>query len=158
MITLLDNTVLSNFAIIARPDWIRVALGDAAATVEETFAELQRGIALSRLPNADWTWLPVLHLDDSERVVFERLRERLNAGEAACLSMASARNYRVFTDDRDARAIALQMQIPISGTLGLLLILVRKNYLSLEQANVALAQMIAAGYHSPSPDLRDLNS
>lgn len=156
MITLLDNTVLSNFAIIAHPDWIRLALGDAAATTAETFAELQHGIDLGRLPKSDWSWLQVLQLAHDERTTFAQLCDQLNTGEAACLAMASKRNYRVFTDDRDAREIALQMQIPISGTLGLLLRLIEQEHLSLDQANAALAQMISAGYRSPLSNLRDL--
>jgi len=156
MITLLDNTVLSNFAIIAHPDWIRLALGDTAATVEETSAEFQRGVQLGRLPSGDWSWLNVLQLNDAERATYEQLRARLNAGEAACLAMAAARGYRVFTDDRDAREMALQMQVPISGTLGLLARLVQQNHLSLEQANDALRQMIVAGYRTPISDLREL--
>ena len=38
MIALLDNTVLSNFTIIARPMLVWMALGEEAATVEEPFA------------------------------------------------------------------------------------------------------------------------
>jgi len=34
MKTLLDNTLLSNFSSIGRPDLVQLALGDAAATVE----------------------------------------------------------------------------------------------------------------------------
>ena len=153
MIALLDNTVLSNFAIVARPELIRDALGDAAATVEETFAEFQTGVQLGRLPASDWSWLRVLRLDESERATYEQLRTRLNAGEAACLALAAMRGYRVFTDDRDAREIARQMQIPISGPVGLLARLVQQNQLALQQANDLLSQMIAAGYRAPITDL-----
>ncbi|CAG0987919.1 hypothetical protein ANRL3_02568 [Anaerolineae bacterium] len=46
MILLLDNTVLSNFARVERPDLVQRALGDAerAATVTEAFAEFQAGV------------------------------------------------------------------------------------------------------------------
>lgn len=53
MIALLDNTVLSNFAVIARPMLVWMALGEEAATVEEPFAELQAGIQCGRLPSSD---------------------------------------------------------------------------------------------------------
>lgn len=156
MITLLDNTVLSNFSTVERPDLVQLALGETAATVEEAYAELQAGIQLGRLPPCDWSWLPVLSLSESERVTYERLRERLNAGEAACLALATGRECRVFTDDRDAREIAADMQIPISGTLGLLVRLVDQGFLSLQEADDLLGRMIAAGYHSPVTRLAEI--
>lgn len=156
MIILLDNTVLSNFAIVERPDLVRLALGDTAATVKQAFAEFQTGLNLGRLPRGDWAWLSVLELNGAERATFEGLCERLNAGEAACLAMASARGYRVFTDDRDAREIAVQMQVPISGTLGVLVRLIQQKHLTLDQANELLRRMIAAGYRAPLSDLREI--
>lgn len=50
MITLLDNTVLSNFSHVERPDLVELALGETAATVEEVYAELQASIRLGKLP------------------------------------------------------------------------------------------------------------
>jgi hypothetical protein len=32
MITLLDNTVMSNFAVVQRPDLLRIAFGDTLTT------------------------------------------------------------------------------------------------------------------------------
>jgi len=156
VIALLDNTVLSNFSAVERPDLVQTALGETAATVEEAYAELQAGIQLGKLPPCDWSWLPVLRLNESEQAVYERLRERLNAGEAACLAVAAARKYRAFTDDRDARAIAAQMQIPVSGTLGLLVRLVDQEHLTLHEADKLLNRMIAAGYWSPVASLSEV--
>ncbi len=156
MIALLDNTVLSNFSSVKRPDLVHAALGETAATVEEAYAELQAGIQLGKLPPCDWSWLPVLRLNESERAMYERLRERLNAGEAACLALATVRGYRVLTDDRDAREIAAQMQVPVSGTLGLLVRLVDQEHLTLSEADELLQRMIAAGYRSPVTSLAEL--
>ncbi len=156
MIVLLDNTVLSNFSSVERPDLVQLALGEMVATVEEAYAELQAGIQLGKLPPCDWSWLPVLHLSESERVTYEHLREHLNAGEAACLALSTNRECRVFTDDRDARETAADMQIPISGTLGLLMRLVDQDFLSLQEADGLLRRMIAAGYRSPVTRLADL--
>ncbi|MCL4490060.1 MAG: DUF3368 domain-containing protein [Chloroflexi bacterium] len=156
MITILDNTLLSNFAIVQRPELIRLALADAAATTEEAFAECQTGVRIGRLPACDYSWLSVFPLNESERATYDQLRLRLNAGEAACLAIAARRGYRVFTDDRDAREIALQMQIPISGTVGLLVRLVEQSHLSLSDANGLLTRMIASGYRSPVTDLSNL--
>lgn len=64
--------------------------------------------------------------------------------------------YRVFTDDRDARKMARQMGIPISGTFGLLVRLVDQGTLSLTDADALLSQMIAAGYRAPLTSLATL--
>ena len=158
MIALLDNTVLSNFAAIGRPDLVQLALGDDAATCEAVWAELQTGIRLGKLPDYDWSWLPVLALTDSEMPLYHLLSERLNEGEAACLAMAATRQCRVFTDDQDARSLAAERRIPISGTLGLLLRLIDLQVLSLTEADAQLAAMVAAGYRSPIASLQVLLS
>jgi predicted nucleic acid-binding protein len=156
MLILLDNTLLSNFALVERPDLIRLALGETAATTEEAFAEFRLGEQLGRLPHGDWSWLPVFQLNEAERAIYSQLREHLNAGEAACLAMASVRGYRVFTDDRDAREVAVQMQVPVSGTLGLLVRLIGQSHLTLVDANDLLHRMIVAGYRSPISDLGEI--
>lgn len=86
---LLDNTVLSNFSSIRRPDLVKLALGESAAMTEEVYSELQAGVKIGKQPNCDWNWLPILQLSKSERALYKRLQKRLDAGEAACLAMAS---------------------------------------------------------------------
>ncbi len=44
MTALLDNTVMSNFSTVQRPDLVQTLLGGAVATTEQAFAELQTGI------------------------------------------------------------------------------------------------------------------
>jgi len=53
MIVLLDNTVLSNFSSIRRPDLVRLALGETAATVTEAFAEYAAGVQAGKIPGCD---------------------------------------------------------------------------------------------------------
>lgn len=157
MLALLDNTVLSNFAIIRRPELISASLGETAATTSQVADELNTGIHTGRLPAADWSWLPILTLSPSQADLYKTLLEHLNRGEASCLAYAfGAPDVWVFTDDRDAREFAGQMRISISGTLGLLLRLTRQQILALSGANAILREMIAAGYRSPIRDLRQL--
>lgn len=156
MIALLDNTVMSNFAAVQRPDLLRVAFGDTLATPQQAFDELQAGVRVGKLPDCDWHWLTVWTLDPTEEPHYQQLRRTLNTGEAACLAMALARKCRLLTDDRDARERAQLLRIPLSGTLGTLVRLVDIGHLSLEEADTLLSQMIAAGYRSPVTSLRDL--
>ena len=158
MIALLDNTVLSNFTAIERPDLVRLALGSDAATIEAAWGELQAGVRIGRLPAQDWSWLPVLSLTEEEGSLCDHFSQYLNAGEAACLAAAiSRKGSRIFTDDRDARNMAGEWRVPVSGTLGILLRLIDLHVLSLSEANALLSKMIAANnYRSPVDSLADL--
>ena len=153
---LLDNTVLSNFALVGRIELLTNALGGQVVTTPQVIDEFNDGVARGRVPETKLDWLEVLNLEAKEKTIFQGLLMRVNAGEAACLAVASLRNGRVLTDDRDARKLAAQLKIPISGTLGILLRLVQDNMLTLAEANEILEQMIAEGYRSPIEKLEDL--
>jgi len=62
----------------------------------------------------------------------------------------------VFTDDKAARSLAQSLQLPVSGTLGILVSLVRQGNLKLQQANHYLDQMISQGYYAPVTKLEQL--
>lgn len=156
MIALLDNTVMSNFSTVQRPDLVQTLLGSAVATTERAFVELQTGIELGKLPPCDWSWLPVIELTPEEHKLYDQLRNTFNADEAASLAVAAKRGHRVLTDDLDARETAQQMGISISGTLGILPLSIERGHLTLTQADNLLSQMIAAGYRSPVQSLAEL--
>lgn len=156
MIVLLDNTVLSNFSQVQRPDLLRAAFGEQLATAQQAFDELQVGVRRGILPALDWSWLPVWTLESAEMPRYQEFLRTLNAGEAACLALAAGRRCRVLTDDRDAREMARRLKIPLSGTLGVLVRLVDLGVLRPGQADDLLAEMIAANYRSPITSLRDL--
>ncbi len=156
MIVLLDNTVLSNFALVQHPELLRVAFGDQIATAQQAFDELREGIRRGKLPKLDWSWLPVWRLQPPEMHYYHEFLRTLNAGESACLAMAVVRGCRVLTDDRDAREMARRLQIPLSGTLGVLVRLIDLGALSVDESDRLLARMIAAHYRSPVTSLRSL--
>ena len=157
MIILIDNTVLSNFTLVQRIDLLQQAVGPTAAIPAHVKQEFDTGVQRKRLPTTDLSWLPVLTLSTNEQRVYQQFLQKLNAGEAACLAIASQRQGRVLTDDRDARLLANQLNVPISGTLGVLLRLQTLKLLSLSQADALLAEMITKGYRSPVQSLQELN-
>jgi predicted nucleic acid-binding protein len=152
---LIDNTVLSNFALIHQPESICLAFVDEVGTTEQVFQELERGMQLGRLPICQWTWLPRLQLTENEKEQYQKLAEHIGAGEASCLAMAVHRSYNIATDDKDARQWAVRLSIPHTGTLGILAILVKHGQITHEDGNAWLTRMITAGYHSP---IRTLDS
>lgn len=156
MITLLDNTVLSNFALVNRIDLLPIALGSQIATTPRVIDEYTSGVAKGILPDIKWDWLNIVNLDTEEETLFQEHLKRLNAGEAACLAVATQRKGRFLTDDRDARKLAAQLKIPISGILGILLRSVQLGVLKLSEANTILDQMVFKGYRSPVEKLDDL--
>ncbi|MBK7916820.1 MAG: hypothetical protein IPJ94_11290 [Chloroflexi bacterium] len=93
-LSLLDTTILSNFAHIQRPELIQLVLSDEAATTPTVLAELRRGEALGFVPRVDWRWLPVLALTDEEQTLADEYLTVLEAGEAECLAVAVMRQAR----------------------------------------------------------------
>ena len=158
MTVLLDNTVLSNFSIVRRPDLVRVAFVEKVGTTEQAFREMQDGVEIGRIPACDWTWLVRIALTPPERVQFETVHEYLGEGEAACLAVARERGYRLATDDKDARRQARQLGVSLTGTIGILAILVKQGELTLAEGDHLLEEMVTSGYRAPLATLQDVLS
>ena len=150
----LDNTVMSNFALVERAGWLRAIWPSMLVTSSEAWDQLQVGIHLGRIPDTEWSWLAVLTLTEEERKVRDELVPPLDQAEAAGLALAQSRGCGFLTDDRVARREARRLGVPLSGTMGVLRSLVHEGQVSLDDAKVALRQMIAAGYRSPVKSLK----
>jgi len=152
---LADTTVLSNFAQVGRPDLLRQAFPGLSAprTVRD---ELSAGERLGRVPVGDWTWLGLVDLSQAESLRAVALERVLQAGEAACLAIAESRGGLVLTDDSAARRLAGTLNLRVSGTIGALIRLVRREILSLPQGEALLAEMMTRGYRSPVRSLREV--
>jgi predicted nucleic acid-binding protein len=66
LISLLDNTVMSNFAITERLELLQTVFDGGLATSQQAFGELQAGVQAGKLPGLDWSWLPVWTLAEEE--------------------------------------------------------------------------------------------
>jgi len=64
------------------------------------------------------------------------------------------RQARFFSDDLAARRLAQANGLPVSGTIGLLLALVRREIVTLVEGDGLLAVMIRQGYRAPAATLR----
>ncbi len=60
------------------------------------------------------------------------------------------------SDDKAARKASQRLKVPLSGTLGILLSLVKQGHLPLSEADTILQQMLQAGYRSPIASLADI--
>lgn len=157
-LVLLDNTVLTNFALVGQDNLPTRLWSDAACTTTAAYGEYLAGTAVGILPADAWRDLIQVALNEREEAFAARLTTQLGAGERSCLAVAISRSGALASDDLLARRWAREHGVEVTGTVGILLACVRRSYLTLEQANAFLAAMIAAGYRSPVERLDDLLS
>jgi predicted nucleic acid-binding protein len=153
-LSLLDTTILSNFAHVQRPDLVQFILGDEAATTPAVLAELRQGEAFGFVPRVAWDWLPLLTLTEEEQVLAADYLAVLELGEAECLAVAVIRQARFFSDDLAAHRLDQSKQIPFSSTIGLLLSLIQRQNLTVAEADRLLATMRQQGYRAPVVSLQ----
>lgn len=161
-----NATVISNFAAVGRLDILARVAGPLRLP-PEVYDELVNGRLAGYgfydnledhiQPFAADGWLILTGMTDEELRLSLTLPPTLHSGERACLSIARSRGWGLLTDDRAARRQGREWGIPLSGTLGALLLAVEDGIFSVEDANQLLRDMIAlANYRSPVTDLNDL--
>ncbi|HDN79832.1 MAG: DUF3368 domain-containing protein [Chloroflexi bacterium] len=163
MPVLIDATVLSNLAAVKRLDLLKL-LGDELYLASAVYEEIQRGLEegyefLAEVDKAldegifDLTTLK----GEEEWRLYRRMPGKLQRGEAMSLAIALHRKWGFLTDDRAARRHADRLKARYSGTLGILLLAIKKGHLSLKEADELLKQMVMkARYRSPVDSLEAL--
>jgi predicted nucleic acid-binding protein len=160
---LINTTVLSNLAAVNRLDLL-AWLHDDCYVASAVYEEIQLGRAegykfLTHVDEAfDAGGFTLVTLASEDELQQHRaLPPKLHRGEAMSLAIAHCRGWRFLTDDQAARAYAERLQVSCSGTLGVLLHVIRQGHLTLDEGNALLHKMIThAKYRSPVRDLRIL--
>jgi predicted nucleic acid-binding protein len=155
MPSLVDTTVLNNFAQIRRADLLKSAYPDLFAPIP-VWNELQVGVRRGLVPACDWSWLKILKLTEREQAQADEIGQELGPGEAACIAAAVSRGFLMLSDDWEARALGRSLTLEVSGSLGVLDRLVLEQVLSLKAADALLAEMIRRGFRSPYRSLREI--
>ena len=118
--TVLDTTVLSNFATV---DGVELLTGlSGICTVPEVRDELEFGksnhpylrAALEQLGSE----IPVVRISETIRDREAAISDRLDPGEAQAFAVVDLANGRVLTDDGDARGFAKTQGSPSSAPSG----------------------------------------
>ncbi|MDR5673661.1 twitching motility protein PilT [Halalkaliarchaeum sp. AArc-GB] len=153
--TVLDTTVLSNFAQV---NHVELLLNlPRLVTVEAVREELEAGAethlyvenALAVLGRE----IPVVTPSASTETLEEQLLESLDPGEAQALAVAAVADGMLVTDDGDARTIAAQRGVGLTGSIGLLVRFVESGHVSAATADEYLKRWIdEAGFRSPARD------
>lgn len=166
MNTLVNTTVLSNFASIQCLDLLHQTVGPLHLPVQ-VYDELVAGqmagytfydgIEQHIAPFAADGWLRLVTMTDDELPIFASLPLYLHPAERTCLSIARRRGWGFLSDDRAARQQALAWNIPVSGTIGVLLLAIRDGRLTIGRGNALLREMvIRANYRTPTMDLVEI--
>jgi predicted nucleic acid-binding protein len=153
-LVLLDNTILSNFALVSRTDLV-TGIWQNCTTTPDAWGEFLTGIALNKLPAGVWAGLPITVLLPEEREFWQQLPP-MGSGEGSCLAVAYHRQAILATDDQKARRIGIRWGLEMTGTVGFLLYAMRIQRIDQAMANALLQKMIAAGYRSPVDDLGEI--
>ena len=147
---LIDNTVLSNFALIDALELLKTYCADQGAITRHVLREFEQGIREGLFNHTDLDWLTTCDLESpSEIALFTTLNKRMGSGEASSLAIAIHRTYDLLTDDMIARKIARREGIRLSGSIGVLLELIRIAHISLDTGNRMLKEFMRQGYFSP---------
>lgn len=150
----LDATVLSNLAVTDDLDLLTALLA-RFVTVEAVMDELQTGFEagydhLERAIDATET-IAVEEKPDSD------VLDELDRGESYALSAAQGRSGTLATDDLPARELAAERGIELTGSIGILVRLVLRNELSIDEADAILERWIVdARYRSPVESVREV--
>jgi len=153
--TVCNTTVLSNFAQV---DHIELLLElPRLVTVDAVLEELEAGTETHPYLEHALTVLedevPVVTPSTPAETLEEQLLETLDPGEAQALAVAEVADGTVVTDDGDARTIANQRGISLTGSIGLLVRFVEDGHISAETADTYLKRWIdEAGFRSPARD------
>ena len=156
----LDATVLSNFASTGTVD-VLVDMLDRPTTVPAVQTELERGYArdydflddaLARIGD-DITLLGVEELSSGAAAI----RDRLDSGEAEALLGAMAHEGTLATDDLAAREMATERGVPVTGSVGLLVVGIRRGEIDASTANQWLDNWRATrGYYAPVERIEEI--
>ena len=166
MAVITNTTLVSNFAAIGRLDLLHYCWGNLHIP-EQVFTEIQDGrmqgymfydnIEREIAPFAPDGWLHLTSLQSpDEFLLFGKLLGDLHHGEAACLAIAAQRKWIFLSDDRAARSAVVKLNVLFSGTLGVLVSLVKRGLLKCEEGDLVLQAMVVKGYFSPVRSLTEL--
>jgi predicted nucleic acid-binding protein len=158
----LDATVLSNFASSGAVGWL-VELLDSPAVPLAVEAKIERGRAhghefLDDAMGAIGDGIPVLEVErEQETAATTDVDATLDAGEAAALRLSIGRDGMLATDDLAARNAADEHGVPVTGSIGLLVLGIEQDALKADTANEWLSTWrTERGYYAPVDRIQDV--
>ena len=158
---LFDTVVLSNFLLSDSLFLIKKRYKGKGVIASEVYGELSAGFAsYPQLQHVDKLIdsgvLELTSLSRKELKIYKQLIGHLGRGEASCIAIADNRNATMVSDDRAARSQCIQINIPITGTIGILKASVIDGLLTTAKADEILQKMIEKGFYSSVRSMADI--
>jgi predicted nucleic acid-binding protein len=161
-----DAGPLAAFARCRRLDLLERRYRGRAKWTTEVRHELTQGISrhpsLRDAVDADWLGEPARLTLPAELIEVERVRwalggtssnPRRHLGEAATIALALKFGYVAVIDERDARRLANALEVPVTGSVGILRAIVRDRHLDADEAWEIVQEMRSIGVRLP-PDIK----
>ena len=142
MIIVSDTTLLSELAKVRQLHLLHDLFGTVIIP-QEVYAELTTGIhpAAQLVPTQNW--LEIRSSDDQQSKILQ-LDFNLDVGEAAAIALAEELNTdQLLIDERAARRVAISRQLPVIGTIGILVLAKQRG--RLESVKAVLDALITNG-------------
>lgn len=150
----LDTTVVSNFAFTGDLDLVLNDPNTEVVTVPAVIDEIRTGDEDSDFLAEAREGLSVIEVESGPE---SGILDRLDYGEAHALHAAIVEEGTLATDDLPARELADQRGVPVTGSIGLLVRLVRYEKFTVNEADAVLRRWIeGGGYFSPVESVREV--
>jgi predicted nucleic acid-binding protein len=152
----LDTTVLSNYASTDSVDWL-VSTFDGLQTVPAVKGEMSQGYdaGYTYLKNAvDVLEAGEIQIKESAATELQEeypeIQQRLDLGEAEALVAALTNGGTLASDDAQGRSLASSYDVPVTGSIGLLVRGIVEGQLTVETADEWLTTWVdKRNYFSP---------
>jgi predicted nucleic acid-binding protein len=156
-----DAVVLSNFLFADAVTLLKERYRNKGIITREVYDEISAGFAeYPELKNVekllDDKSFRLVSLSKRARKFYLELILHLGKGESACIALARVTSGVVVTDDRAARLQCRNMNIPVTGTVGILKAAILSGQTNLTRADAYLKTMIKAGFYAPVRSLSEI--
>ena len=155
----LDVTVISNFASTSSVEFL-VHLLEAPIVVPAVRDEIERGVKHGHeyLTSAVEAFDNGLAVSDVPPEIGRvTLHERLDPGETEALRGAVERNGTIATDDLVARRLATELDVSVTGSVGLLVLGIEREHIDSETADEWIdIWRTERGYYAPVESVTEL--
>lgn len=156
----MDTCVLSNFALSRSIFILQSCYSRQVYITSFVMAEIFKGLLkgykeFSEIKMAlSEGWLIETPLRNiKEKKLFETLSTSLGSGESSSIAVAKNRGLTFASDDLVARREAILLNIPLTGTVGILVRAVNGKVINLQRGETILSSMKEHGFYAPVESL-----
>ena len=153
---ILDTCVLSNFALSQSIFILQSCYNRQICITSFVMAEILKGLLKGYKELLDVKmalaegWLIETPLKDiKEKTLFETLSTSLGSGESSSIAVAKNRGLTFASDDLVARREAILLNVPLTGTVGILVKAINSKVITLHRGETILTLMKEHGFYAP---------